>query len=322
MENHVLCYVKRSLITKWKRLILTRDSPLFVYGSNDDRVFAARLRNGGILWVIASIPSRPPELVARLDVEFVRKRDDPELGINPHFCQEFPFKWLAKGKSSSEFFGHNNAESALLQSVFQPKNGKPWKIDEVADQWQGKFGQKLQSPRLICEAGIFEEGIVSSGSQPFYDLQMKKRRAIFLSWKWRDNTKKFMRELAYELVVQGFMPWLDLLAMPWSLELSNREEEKPKLGRLLKYGYRQAAAVVAIDSENYGTATDNYPNWTKREWDGKLATGEKPKVVYRPRGQKPSKLIQNSKDEFPVFDQVPAQFAKKLRDWFDENIDP
>ena len=59
MENHVLSYVKRPLITKWKRLVLTRDVPVFAYGSNDDHVFAKRLKNGGTLWIIASIPNRP-----------------------------------------------------------------------------------------------------------------------------------------------------------------------------------------------------------------------------------------------------------------------
>ena len=323
MRNHVLCYVKRSLITKWKRLILTRDDPLFVYGSDDKRVFASRLKDGGVLWVIASIPGRPPELVARLDIEMVRERGHPELGIDPRFLREFQYDWIAKGKDSSEFFGHNNAENALLQSAFRPKNGKPWKIDQGASHWQGKYGRKLQSPRFICEEGEFEGGLVSYGCKPFLDLQKKKSRAIFLSWKWRDNNKAFMRALAYELVAQGFMPWLDLLAMPWSQELSNREAEKPKLGRLLKYGYRQAAAVITIDSEHYGTPTGNYPNWTKREWVGTLAEENKPKkIVYRPEGHKPSQLIQNSADEFPVLNQTPAEFARELRVWFDENLTP
>ena len=115
------------------------------------------------------------------------------------------------------------------------------------------------------------------------------------------------------------MPWLDLLAMPWSQKISNIETEKPKLTRLLKYGYQQAAAVIAIDSEHYGTATEDNPNWTKREWDGKLAEKKKPKIVYRPEGYKLSRLIQNSTDKFPVFNQPPAEFARELRVWFDEN---
>ena len=97
-----------------------------------------------------------------------------------------------------------------------------------------------------------------------------------------------MRSLAYELVAQGFMPWLDLLAMPWSRDLDQREQDKPKLNRLLKYGYQKAAALVAIDSEHYGTATKDYPNWTKREWKGKLAKNKGiKKIVFRPEGHKP-----------------------------------
>ena len=271
MENNVLCYVQRSLITKWKRLVLTRDDPLFVYGSNDDRVFAKLLKDGGVLWIIASIPKHPPELVARLDVEMVRERDDPELDINPRFLQEFDFTWIAKGKDTSEFFGHNNAEKALLQLAFRPQKGKPWKIAPETTRWLGKYGSKLQSPRFICEAGEFENGVVSLGSQPFNDFQKQKSRTVFLSWKWHDNTKTFMRSLAEELVAQGFMPWLDLLAMPWSKDLDQREEDKPKLERLLKYGYQHATVLVAVDSKHYGKATKPYKNWTKHEMEGEVS---------------------------------------------------
>ena len=112
-----------------------------------------------------------------------------------------------------------------------------------------------------------------------------------------------MRELAYELVKQGFMPWLDLLAMPWSHEISQREKEKPKLTRLLKYGYQQAVALIAIDSWNYGTATkEGKPNWTKREWDGKLdSEHEVERIIYRPQGRRPSKLLRNENDKFLFF---------------------
>lgn len=322
MENNVLCYIQRPLITKWKRLVLTRDDPLFVYGSNDDRVFAKRLKDGGVLWVIASIPGRPPELVARLDVGMVRKRNDPKLDINPRFLQEFDYTWIAKGKDSSEFFGNNNAESALLQLALRPKKGEPWKIDDGATRWQGKYGKKLRSSRSICEVGEFKNGVVSLGSQPLIDLQKKKSRAVFISWKWNDNKKSDMCSLAYELVAHGFMPWLDLLSMPWSRDLDQREKDKPKLNRLLKYGYQQAAAIIAIDSKNYGTPTKNFPNWTEREWEGKFAKNDRlKKIVYRPEGHKPSKLIQNSKDEFTVFDQPPAEFACELRTWFKKNMD-
>ena len=159
MENHVLCYVKRPLITKWKRLVLTRDEPLFVYASNDKGLFRSRLKKGGVLWVISSIPNRPPELVARLNIKKVRNRDklvneaaDFDIHLS-NFLQEFPFKWVAFGKEGSKFFGHNNAETALLQSAFRAEHGNPWKIDEGATQWQSKFGNKLQAPRFICEAG-------------------------------------------------------------------------------------------------------------------------------------------------------------------------
>jgi len=45
------------------------------------------------------------------------------------------------------------------------------------------------------------------------------------------------------------------------------------------------------------------------------------KIVYRPKGHESSELIRNSKEEFPVFDQSPAEFAKELNKWFEEYLD-
>jgi hypothetical protein len=138
-----------------------------------------------------------------------------------------------------------------------------------------------------------------------------------------------MRLLADELVSQGFMPWLDLFAMPWSRDIEQREKDKPKLDKLLKYGYQQAAAIVAIDSKNYGTITkppknkdQKNQNWTKREWKGELAKNDKiKKIIYRPKGHTPSKLLQGLEKKLPFFNQAPAEFAHELRKWFDENMD-
>jgi len=330
MENNVLCFVQRSLITKWKRLVLTRDEPLFVYGSKDSHVFAKRLENGGNLWVIASIPNSPPELVAYINVKKVRKKNYFEKDSKiSGLIREFPQKWIAIGKKGSEFFGHNNAESALLQLAFRPQEGNPWKIDEGATKWLARYGSdKLRSPRYICEAGEFDNGVVSPGNQPLLDLQQKKSRAIFLSWKWHDNEKAFMRLLADELVAQGFMPWLDLFAMPWTRDVEKREKDKPKLENLLKYGYKQAVAIVAIDSEHYGTRTKTNTkkkrknkNWTKREWMGELEKNDKiKKIIYRPEGYKPSELLHGLEKKLPFYNQPPAEFARELRKWFDRNV--
>jgi len=47
MSNHVLRYVQRRRVTDWKRLVITHDTPAFIYGINDERVFVNRLRDGG-----------------------------------------------------------------------------------------------------------------------------------------------------------------------------------------------------------------------------------------------------------------------------------
>ena len=129
MSNHVLCYVQRRRVTDWKRLVITHDKPAFIYGSNDERVFDNRLRDGGTLWVVSSIPDRPPELVARLVVVAILKRKDPklaELGVNQRLVRHFAeFEWIAVGGPQSEFFGHNTAGDALLNTVFETTSGRP-----------------------------------------------------------------------------------------------------------------------------------------------------------------------------------------------------
>ena len=112
MGNHVVTYVQRKRVTDWKRLVLTHDEPAFVYGSNDERVFVKQLENGGTLWVVSSIPERSPELVARLSVQAVARRDDPglqALGVGKRLLRHFAeFKWIAVGGDDSEFDLRNN----------------------------------------------------------------------------------------------------------------------------------------------------------------------------------------------------------------------
>jgi hypothetical protein len=129
-----------------------------------------------------------------------------------------------------------------------------------------------------------------------------------------------MRSLAYELAALDLMPWLDLLAMPWSREIGNREREKPKLQRLLEYGYRHSIAIVAVDSENYGTPTGRNPNWTQREWLGDLAPDKKlKKIQYLQEDTAPSTLIKDAKVDLSILNKTPAEAARRIKDWFDES---
>jgi len=70
MADHLIAYVRRRLITSWKRTTLksvANGRPTFVYSSDDSWQFGPYARSGATLWVIASHPPDAPALVARLD---------------------------------------------------------------------------------------------------------------------------------------------------------------------------------------------------------------------------------------------------------------
>jgi len=55
MKKQVVCYIKRELISDWKRKVITHPERAFVYGSRDERVFA-KLKKDDVLWVVSPIP--------------------------------------------------------------------------------------------------------------------------------------------------------------------------------------------------------------------------------------------------------------------------
>jgi hypothetical protein len=287
MNTQVVCYVQRKRISDWKRLVLTHKKSAFIYGSNDERVFASKLKPGSLLWVVSSIPHRPPELVARLEINVVAQRNDPKLKISKKLLSHFrEFNWIAKGTSKSEFFGHNNATKALLETVYLNSAGQPWILSNNAKHWHSKFGIKLFRPALICPKSVIMGNRIAQGGKYFQELADTKNRAIFISWKWSDNTEDSVLQLAYELAKQNFMPWLDLLALPRARALKKVQQDAPKLERLLRYGYRQSVAVLAIQSEHYRIkTTGSAKNWTQREWAGSVAPRKRIiRIVYQPKG--------------------------------------
>ncbi|MBN1811247.1 MAG: hypothetical protein JXA14_05365 [Anaerolineae bacterium] len=316
--NHMVCYVQRKRITDWKRLVLTHDEPTFIYGSNDSRVFASKLGSGSTLWVVSSLPARPPELVARLRVTIVAELEDHRLKIDEALLRHFrEFKWIAKAGPRSEFFGHNNAGSALLRTVFCSPSGDPRMLSEGAKRWRGKYGMKLQRPSLVATEGMAYGSLVSPGSAPLEELAKSQARSVFISWKWRDNSRNLIRSLAYALAEQGFMPWLDLLALPAGRALKKVQHDAKKLERLLKYGYRRCAGVIAIDSAHYGEQTiGSEQNWTLREWAGELAPERQMvRISYRPTGNAHSEVVASA--DVQLRGRSPDQAACELKDWFD-----
>lgn len=314
----VVAYVQRALVTDWKRLVLYKRRPTFLYGSNDGQIFAPKLRQGGTLWIVSSLPGRSPALVARLEVTKVRERTDPALGLDPGLLRHFrEWKWIAKATSDSEFFGHNDAARALLETVYERPSGRLWKPAGHRRKWRGSDGLKFLRPALVAEKGKTAGGIVAPGVKPFETLAGSRERSVFVSWKWSDNSRETVLRLAHALADEGCMPWLDVLALPRARALRKVERDAPKLERLLRYGYRRCAVVLAISSPNYGTRSPGSDrNWTRREWVGSVARGACPqRLVYRPsRRTRPVVLSDCS---LRIEERGPVQAARYVRALFD-----
>ena len=317
MTSQVLCYVQRKRITDWKRLVLTHDSPAFIYGSKDDRVFASRLSEGSILWVVSSIPGRNPELVARMELAGVWEREDPKLKVSPDLLRHFrEFKWIAKGTSNSAFLGHNDAGPALVRTVFERASGSTWTLAGQQSDWRAEYGSRLQRPTVIHipPEGSPPQDVIRT--IPLQELSDSARRSVFISWKWRDNHKTIPLSLAYALAKNGLMVWLDLLALPRARALKLVQRDEAKLERLLRYGYGQCVCVLAIDSAKYGTQTrESAANWTLKEWNGELNSGQKlARVCFSPGCGVRHSPVTAAADVI-LSGTTPDEAARELRVW-------
>jgi len=307
MSKQVVCYVQRQRITDWKRKILTRADSAFIYGSNDELVFA-KLQPSDVLWIVAPVPNRPPEIVARLNLEIVSHRADPALEVSEKLLGKFPnFKWIARGGEGSRFFGHNNAERAFLQAEFQTSTGKRWRFADQSSGWQSQYGQRFQRPTEICPPGaeLFR--------------QIAEAPAIFISWKWKDNRKRVIHSLAFALADQGFTVWLDKLAMPASESLDRMVENFPEaLQRLLQDGYQHSAILLAIGTRRYGKITKNSAkNWTEEEWNGALDPAHPiQRRIFRPAYSQGSSAL--TQKELYLQSPDPIEAALELKKWFDK----
>lgn len=286
---HVVAYVSRSKITDWKRLMNPRTGKAFpfVYGSNDENVFAATVKEGSVLWVIGATPDdRPPSLIARLNV--IGRLDapgEPTFGVPGGVVRTFrkKFKYIAVGDSSeSRFYGYNNASRALLGVVLKwVDNERTLSGDKPCPQgtciWKPSYATPLNRPATIVSA-----------PRPLIDLHAAADRCVFISWKRSDNwtRRASVRKLAYALADEGIFVWLDVLAFPPSIARRTKMDPDSQLiQRLLNYGYKRCKGLLAIETEEYGKKGIS-GNWTEMEWTGTLDADELPcpppfRWVYR-----------------------------------------
>jgi hypothetical protein len=88
---------------------------------------------------------------------------------------------------------------------------------------------------------------------------------VFLSYS-HDDSHEFARELADELRLQDFAPWIDFETIP-ELRSGVGQYGKSLLAQMMADGIRQAGLVVVIRSRHYGCTP-----WTHYEW----------KTIHRP----------------------------------------
>lgn len=277
-SQHVIVYVKREVITHWKRLMDPREKKPFpfIYGSDDKNSFAKYVKAGSVLWVVSSTTEkRPPSLVAKLNVigraDITCKSYDVPMKVMKVFRDLY--KYVAVGDPlQSRFYGYNNAGPALLSLKVQWGQGKPKPLNSGGTRkWKGDYGRPLLRPARVA-----------SDPQPLFDLERNAAHSIFISWKHFGNFRRQqdIRKMAYALADAGIFVWFDKFALPSSPSLKKHVfTDKALLERLLWYGYTRCKGLLAFESGYYGTPGKE-GNWTKMEWTGEFGEEEDP--VPRP----------------------------------------
>jgi len=307
MSGHVIAYLQRPRLPIWKRVTVARtDRPSFLYTSNDERVFLQDVVPNSTLWVI-SIPydGWPPELIARIKVvdrgvvasekgerlrgQIPGLKAAGELSVDPALIAYFHEDIIAVGDPHhSEFFGHNNAECAVLDLALV-REKRLERLRDLGDRWLPAYGQKFQRPVLVADEGVERDGVASPGAKPLDALASAAAKTVFISYKWRDvetlGKQRFVLRLAREIARAGLKVWLDKLALPGYAPKGDHDEDEEdrKVRRLLKYGYERSVALLALGTPNYGRPTKpEGENWTLREWSGDVSPSTTLKRVVLP----------------------------------------
>ena len=273
MATHILAYVQTGIISRWKRLTLkhARDrQPVFVYGSDDDRQFAAYARNGAVLCIVASHRRHPPALVARLAgvqrIDEYHARGVPRVLLRDlkHPGRDRPYRHRVKGGRGSRFFGHNDASQVLRALTLLGSHGNV--VKRAGAPWiPGRHGRMLLRPHRVQDAASLSAFAAS--------LQ---RRAVFVSWKHADtkgrarahyDRRRRVREFVDRLTRRGVAVWLDERALP---DYHPRTADDRLLELLLAQGLTQSRLVIAVATPHYGSRSEGSgENWTLREWRSK-----------------------------------------------------
>ena len=284
-------------------MVARTDRPSFLYASNDERVFLHDVVPNSTLWVI-SIPydGWPPELTARIKVadrgvvasekgerlrgQIPGLKATGELNVDPALIAYFHKNIIAVGDpDQSEFFGHNNAERAMLDLTFV-REKRLERFGDFGDCWLPAYGQKFRRPALVADEGVERDGVASPGAKPLYAVASAAAKTVFISYKWRDveilGKQRFVLGFAREIARAGLMVWLDKLTLPGYAPKGYHDEddEDRKVRRLLKYGYERSVALLALGTPNYGRPTKpEGENWTLREWGGDVSPSTRLKRV-------------------------------------------
>ena len=325
MSIHLVAYVRWSIISRWKRLVLKYacdGKPTFVYGSNDDRQFDNFARDGAVLWIVASHRDYPPTLVAQLKnverIEESRNSTIPpgllsELKPLGH-CKKYRFE--VQGAQGSRFFGHNDAMPVLNELALLGNDGRIAK--EAEEKWNPrKHGNMLQRPHRVDDA---------SPLKTFADKL--QRQTVFISWKHCDvkgrkyenlRKKDYVKEFTRELNKNEVAVWLDDFALP-NYRPKTADDNLMKL--LLRQGLKQSRVVIAVASDQYGCrSSDSTKNWTKQEWQSKskrnrvvLFTSDAQQDNHYCEGSSPSVNLDSASLRLSG---KPSDAASDFLDWFE-----
>lgn len=157
-SKHILAYARPDVITDWKSLLDGGDgsSLPFLYGSDDDRVFAGAACPGTTLWIVSTtVRGRPPALTARIQVTGrLDKEPKAARGLPPGVVRTFlrKYRYVVVGEPCrSRFFGYNNAANALSQlTVRWTKTCRLLSPDPACNRkrgpWRNVFGVPLNRP--------------------------------------------------------------------------------------------------------------------------------------------------------------------------------
>lgn len=279
IKTHLLAYLTWNRVVPWKVLALKNPKKKlfpFAYGSSQP-VLRKRALEGTVMWVV-TVPRLtvgesinggrskakkhlilPPTLVAR-------------LRIDSFFCDRYHFseqaareEYLTPGvaallklwgavvtaqEKGSFFYGPNDATRFLNNLVFHSKKAKTLKPDKKLTESERylSYAYKLQSIRHIDVA----ESDVDLDT--FVPHQWEK--TVFLSYVRNDN-RKYIARLAYELQAQGWHPWFDSLSMP-GYRTSKRmgrvlpkHEHISRIANLIEEGIRHSAIFLSLRDNDY-----------------------------------------------------------------------